>query len=64
MPFGNLRLSGKWFEPHQRPDFFCVELKYIQLRRDLESLKNATEFGHVPTSENQSVFTVWAKGEI
>ena len=40
------------------PGFFSVELKYIPLRRDLESSKNATEFGHVSTSENQSVFTV------
>ena len=46
------------------PGFFCVELEYIPLRRDLESLKNATVFGHVSTSENQGVFTVWAKGEI
>ena len=40
------------------PGFFRVELKYIPLRRDLESSKNAMEFGHVSTSENQGVFTV------
>ena len=43
------------------PGFFLVELKYIPLRRDL---KNLTEFGHVSTSENQGLLTVWAKGEI
>ena len=46
------------------PGFFHVKLKYIPLRSDLESSKKATEFGHVSTSENQSIFTVWAKGEI
>ena len=56
--------QGRWLEPHQRQDCFRVELKYIPLRRDLESSKNATKFGHVSTSKNQSVFTVWAKGEI
>ena len=46
------------------PGFFHVELKYIPLRRDPEYSKNATEFGHISTSKNQSVFTEWAKGEI
>jgi hypothetical protein len=46
------------------PGFFCVELKYILLIRYFQSLKNATEFGHVSTSENQSIFTERAKGEI
>ena len=46
------------------PGFFHMKFKYIPLRHDLESSKNATEFGHVSTSENQRVFTEWAKGEI
>ena len=43
---------------------FCEELKYIPLRRNLESSKNATEFGQVSMNENQNYFTAWAKGEI
>ena len=44
--------------------FFCVELKYIPLICDFESSKYVAEFGHVSTSKNQDVFTVWTKGEI
>jgi hypothetical protein len=36
---------------------FCVELKYILLIRYFQSLKNATEFGHIITSKNGRVFT-------
>ena len=46
------------------PGFFHLELKYISLRRDLESSKNVMEFGHIPMIENQSVFKEWAKREI
>ena len=60
--FGNFCLNGRWFKSRQRQDFFTWNL--FPLILDFESLKYAMEFRQVSMSENQSVFTVWAKGAI